>query len=631
MKKVMKNAMIIFTILFCLNTLNSYGSKIYATKSEEILSINQVVLAGAQDLYSLKDGEVLLDKRDLSSDKVEVFTKIKEIYYRKILENIDGNWVELESNVAQVKYTGLKGEEKLSTNHAVEKALEDKLQANGLNLNQLPSKLDYSNLGYFPPIGNQQENSCVAWAAGYYLRTFQQAKDIGWGVGSNARHIFSTSFIYNQINGGVDEGATLNDAGNLLKNEGAATLYDFPYVAKDYLTQPSSEVIQKSGPNKIRDWYVLYTNNDSSDYIVQKTKEYLNTGDLPIVGMNVGFKWMYPLIRSDGTSIVTTENYILGGHAVVVVGYEDNLVTPEGYGAFKIINSYGTNWGQQGYTYMTYEAFAKAALQGFVFTDLVNGEIVDEMGTVTPNLVSEDTLKFTWGNVTNASGYKVLDENLNIISIVYSGEYIEKLQTQTYVKRYFQAFNSISSSNVVSAEIDLSKVGVENLETEVQDTVDFRMNFTGSGRYDLEIKDENDTIIKEMSNNQGSLGLNIYTWNGEDVSGNIVPEGNYRLEVIPYKGQQPKDSTITNFVKKSKLVTIDAEKYELNGNIYKAQVDVKAKESGKVSVYFVKGDKEEVLIKDSAISAGEIKTFSVSNTSTINLNEKGISIKLVVN
>ncbi|MGH4139591.1 FlgD immunoglobulin-like domain containing protein [Clostridium sp.] len=631
MKKVIKKAIIILIFLLCLNALNSYENRINATKRKEILSTNQVVLAGVQDLYPLKSGEVLLDKRVLSADKVELFTKNEGIYYRKVLQNIDGSWVELESKVAQVKYTGLKGDENLSAKHLGEKVLENKLQANGLNLNQLPSRLDYSNSGYFPPIGNQQENSCVAWATGYYLRTFQQARDIGWVVGSNLKHIFSPSFIYNQINDGVDEGASLNEAGDLLKSEGAATLYDFPYMAKDYLTRPSSEIIQKSGPNKIRDWYVLYTNNNSSAYIIQKTKEYLNTGDLPIVGINVGFKWMYPLINADGTSIVTTENYILGGHAVVVVGYDDELATPEGYGAFKIINSYGTNWGQAGYTYMTYAAFAKATLQGFVFTDLVNGKVVDEIGTVTPNLLSQDTLKFTWSNVTNASGYKVLDENFNVISNVYSGEYTEKLQTQTYVKRYFQAFNDISVSNIVSAEIDLSKVVKENLEVDVQDTVDFQMNFTGSGRYDLKIKDKNNTIINEIANNQGSQGLNIYTWNGEDVSGNIAPEGNYNLEVIPYKGQQPNDSTIIDFVKKSKLVTADAEKYEFNGNVYKVDINVKAEEIGKVTIYFVKGNTEEVLIKDSEINQGEAKTFSVSNTSTINLNDEDISIKLVIN
>jgi len=34
-----------------------------------------------------------------------------------------------------------------------------------------------------------------------------------------------------------------------------------------------------------------------------------------------------------------------GGHAIVVVGYDDNR------GAFKIINSWGTNWGNEGNGY----------------------------------------------------------------------------------------------------------------------------------------------------------------------------------------------------------------------------------------------------------------------------------------
>ena len=39
--------------------------------------------------------------------------------------------------------------------------------------------------------------------------------------------MFSSAFIYNQINGGSDDGGTLEDAGNLIENVGAATLKDF--------------------------------------------------------------------------------------------------------------------------------------------------------------------------------------------------------------------------------------------------------------------------------------------------------------------------------------------------------------------------------------------------------------------
>ncbi|MGK0467403.1 FlgD immunoglobulin-like domain containing protein [Clostridium sp.] len=524
---------------------------IFLTLSISVLS--------ASEIYPLKNGEILLDKQIISEEQMNIFTQYEGEYYKKMLQKEDGIWIEILNGIVQPISNGLKEDKNIKTNYVVKVAVEDNLKASGYSLGALPLKLDYSNLGYFPPIGNQLENSCVGWATGYYLRTFQQAKDIGWEVGNNTKHIFSPSYIYNQINDGIDEGASLQSAGNLLKDQGAAALYDFPYVAKDYLTQPSGDIIQKSAPNKIKDWYVLYTYNDSSDYIIQKTKEYLNTGDLPVVGINVGFKWMYPLIKSDGTSIVTTENYTLGGHAVVVVGYDDTLETPEGYGAFKIINSYGENWGQSGYTYITYAAFAKAIQAGFIFTDLINGRIVDE------------------------------------------------------------------------EEIDLSKVVKEELEIDVQDTVDFKMEFTGSGRYDLRVKDENGSIINEITNNKGSKGLNIYNWNGKDVEGNITPYGNYNVEITPYKGNQPKASTSIGFVKKAKLVTADAQSYKLFESTYKVEVNLKAKESGKVTIYFVKGDIEEVLIQDYEISEGETKAFSVISSSTINLNDENLSIKVIVN
>ena len=42
-----------------------------------------------------------------------------------------------------------------------------------------------------------------------------------------------------------------------------------------------------------------------------------------------------------------------GGHALVVVGYDDNKYE----GAFQIINSWGTNWGVGGFTWISYKNF----------------------------------------------------------------------------------------------------------------------------------------------------------------------------------------------------------------------------------------------------------------------------------
>ena len=54
------------------------------------------------------------------------------------------------------------------------------------------------------------------------------------------------------------------------------------------------------------------------------------------------------------------DNEDLGGHAMTVIGYDD---TREG-GAFEVINSWGTDWGNNGYFWITYEDFNRFVFEG---------------------------------------------------------------------------------------------------------------------------------------------------------------------------------------------------------------------------------------------------------------------------
>jgi len=262
-------------------------------------------------------------------------------------------------------------------------ALESELTSYGLDTNSLPLKIDYSHSECLPPVGRQYENSCVGWSTGYYLRTYQQAKDIGWAVknaGSGiSSHVFSPSFIYNQIrqeNEKTDDaGAYISDAGSLLKNMGVASLEDFPYIPYDIYTLPDQADIQNAYPHRIREWRLLYSGIDSDSYIIQKTKEYLNTGDLVVAGNKIGDDFLYNLYEDQyGNSIITLENNPPYMHAFVIVGYDDTLITPDGIGAFKLVNSWGTAWGDGGFSYISYRAFAAGALEGYVFTDILNAQ-----------------------------------------------------------------------------------------------------------------------------------------------------------------------------------------------------------------------------------------------------------------
>src|SRR5690606_5227844 len=108
---------------------------------------------------------------------------------------------------------------------------------------ELPSSFDLSN--NLPPAGNQgNQNSCVAWAVGYAYKSYQEKKEeessylVNGQLNNDA--LFSPSFIYNQINNGVDGGSFFTDALNILSQQGCLKWADMPYNEMDYLTQPST-------------------------------------------------------------------------------------------------------------------------------------------------------------------------------------------------------------------------------------------------------------------------------------------------------------------------------------------------------------------------------------------------------
>ena len=51
---------------------------------------------------------------------------------------------------------------------------------------------------------------------------------------------------------------------------------------------------------------------------------------------------------------------VMAGHAVTIVGFDDNI------SAFKMVNSYGTHWGHEGFFWMKYKDFDLYAREGIV-------------------------------------------------------------------------------------------------------------------------------------------------------------------------------------------------------------------------------------------------------------------------
>ncbi len=218
----------------------------------------------------------------------------------------------------------------------------------------LPSSVDLSSK--LPNVGNQgRQGSCVAWATGYAYKTFQEGLDRGWNVINDTSHQFSPAYIYNQINGGQDNGTFTKDALALIENQGCATLSSMPYNQNDYRTQPNSSQKQNAAQYKAKKWWRL----DKGDVAAMKTQ--IANGDAIVVEIPVYSDFDV----SSSNPVYDNTNGTLGGyHAIAFCGYDD------GKKAFKLINSWGTRWGFSGYGWMSYDLISRLGIRSYAMQDI---------------------------------------------------------------------------------------------------------------------------------------------------------------------------------------------------------------------------------------------------------------------
>lgn len=156
------------------------------------------------------------------------------------------------------------------------------------------------------------------------------------------------------------EGTTSTDSGATIRNTiKAAYTYGccdetlWPYDTSKFAVNPSSTVWAAMALHKVTSYHSI------ADGDITTMKGALAAG-FPI---GFGFTvYDYFLTQSMATKafldLPKTGESIQGGHAVVIVGYDDFKVSPFNpahIGAFLIRNSWGAAWGQSGYFWMSYE------------------------------------------------------------------------------------------------------------------------------------------------------------------------------------------------------------------------------------------------------------------------------------
>ena len=220
----------------------------------------------------------------------------------------------------------------------------------------LPAKVDLSPS--MPPVGDQGGlGSCAAWAAAYYVRSYQEGVQNGY-VPRNPNQIMSPAFVYNQRRND-SSGMYFDDAVGILKDHGAASLATMPYDKRDDKTQPTMRARYEASRLKSEGGAALFIGNraDSPKIIKQK----LASGIPVIVGVFVYQNFFWAGKEPIGVPESKTLSY--GYHAITIVGYDE--VTR----LFRCVNSWGTNWGDEGYAWLTYDFVREIVWEAWVIYD----------------------------------------------------------------------------------------------------------------------------------------------------------------------------------------------------------------------------------------------------------------------
>ncbi len=274
----------------------------------------------------------------------------------------------------------------------------------------IPSSVN--NSLYLPPVGNQGFiGSCNAWASTYYVWTYMLSWFRGEEHPNTPWTVMNPTFTYNLINDGratdvngdgrLDtSGTIIEDAMNLISTVGAIPYGAFRVyngIQNGSWDGPWNQTLVNWYYNNVsayndwilsaisvwpgeRQWALAPGNRGDADmYYSASLGGSPRSGVVYVINMTneTQFSYLKGLLAAGyvaETSIMvyddfrnfngTNDVYALngnhtgnpGGHAVTIVGYDDNITTPDGKGALLMVNSWGRRWGAGGYWWLTYQA-----------------------------------------------------------------------------------------------------------------------------------------------------------------------------------------------------------------------------------------------------------------------------------
>ncbi len=202
------------------------------------------------------------------------------------------------------------------------------------------------------PKSQGQYGTCVGWSSAYCAFTIIEARKNGWTDKATVdANTFSPLFVYTQIKTPSDLscklGTYISDALDVMKTKGNVKFSNMNVMCANSIP---NTLFSEASKYKILDYAKLFDLYDSDNFKVDAVKKSLSQGKPVVIGMKIPKSF-----NTAKNYWIPTENPAdnFGGHAMCVIGYDDNKYG----GAFELQNSWGTWWGNNGYIWIRYDDF----------------------------------------------------------------------------------------------------------------------------------------------------------------------------------------------------------------------------------------------------------------------------------
>ena len=219
----------------------------------------------------------------------------------------------------------------------------------GFASGNLPSSISYR--AYTPYVGLQTGSSCAGWAIGYgMLSTMQNIRMNSTEKDFNTARAMDPYYLYAFQSNPEDScrfGTKMEIGLGLLQEFGCKLQHKKPIlqcdspVDKDYISN------NKRRPYSINSF-------DALEFSIENIKIELFKKNIVAIGTFVDSNFG-SLNFQNQVWRPNNELKLRNGHAMCVVGYDDTKFG----GAFEVMNSYGQNWGDEGYCWIKYEDLLK--------------------------------------------------------------------------------------------------------------------------------------------------------------------------------------------------------------------------------------------------------------------------------